>query len=98
MFKPSDPTDWPSKIAGFLLQKITRNELMAATKSNDPVDANGRLCEAWFYVGMSALLSGDARDARECFTQSVATGAKGSEEYIEANRELATMASAAPTH
>jgi lipoprotein NlpI len=86
------PDDWPSQIGNFLLEKITRDQLMTKTKSDNPTEATGRVCEAWFYVGEHSLQTGDPKEARECFTQAVATGAKGSEEYVEANRLLTTLA------
>ena len=82
------PDDWPSQIGNFLLEKITRDQLMAKAKTANANETNGRLCEAWFYVGEHTLLSGDPKEARECFTQAIATGSKGSEEFIEANRAL----------
>jgi lipoprotein NlpI len=85
------PDDWPSQIGNFLLEKITRDQLMAKTKADNAADTSNRLCEAWFYSGMHNLLSGDPKEARQCFDQAVATDAKGSEEYIEATRELATL-------
>lgn len=89
------PDDWPSQIGNFIRERITRDQLMAKAKTDNPAETSGRLCEAWFYVGEKSLLSGDAREARECFTQAVATQSKGSEEFIEANRELAALS--APT-
>jgi len=83
------PDDWPSQIGNFLLEKTTQTDLMAKAKTGPPTEINGRLCEAWFYAGMHNLLTGDPKVARDCFTAAVATGAKGSEEYVEANRELA---------
>jgi len=84
------PNDWPSQIGNFLLEKITRDQLMAKTRTDNAIETNERLCQAWFYVGEHNLLTGEAKEARECFTQAVATGSKGSEEFIEANRELTT--------
>lgn len=83
------PDDWPSQIASFLLERITRTQLMAKATTNNDNETRGRMCEAWFYCGMQKLLSGDPKDAHECFTAAVATGQKGSEEYVEASRELA---------
>jgi tetratricopeptide (TPR) repeat protein len=85
------PDDWPSQIGNFLLEKITRDQLMAKAKTDSASETDDRLCEAWFYSGMYSLLNSDPKEARECFTQAIATGAKGSEEYIEANRQLAAL-------
>ncbi len=83
------PDDWPSQIANFLLEKITRTDLMNKAKTGGDNETSGRLCEAWFYVGMHNLLSGDAKEAKDCFNSAVATQSKGSEEFVEANRQLA---------
>jgi lipoprotein NlpI len=86
------PDDWPSQIGSFLLGDITRDDLLAKAKTGNPDETRGRLCETWFYAGMYELLSHGASDkAKDCFTQAVGTGSKGSEEYIEANRQLSKM-------
>ena len=82
------PDDWPSQIGSYLLERITQTELMAKAKAGDPNGINGRLCEAWFYVGMHNLLAGEPKEAKDGFAAAVATGAKGSEEFVEANRAL----------
>lgn len=40
---------------------------------------------------MHGLLSGDAKGAKDCFAAAVATGEKGTEEYVEAGRELTSL-------
>ena len=83
------PDDWPSQIANFLLEKITQDQLLAQAKTGANAESNSRLCEAWFYIGMAKRLSGDTKGAPDCFAKAMATGAKGSEEYVEANRQAA---------
>jgi tetratricopeptide (TPR) repeat protein len=84
--------DWPSQIGNFLLGNITRDDLLAKAKTANPNETQSRLCEAWFYAGMYELLSHGAPDkAKDCFNQAVSTGSKGSEEFIEANRQLSKM-------
>jgi lipoprotein NlpI len=89
--KPEEfkPGDWPSQIGNFLLGKISREDLLAKANGGNADVTRGRLCEAWFYAGMyDALAHGSTDKAKECFTQALGTGAKGSEELIEANRQL----------
>ena len=38
---------------------------------------------------MLKRFSGDSKGAQDCFAKAIATGAKGSEEFIEASREAA---------
>jgi len=83
------PDDWPSQIGNFLLEKITQDQLMAKAKAGAAAASNGHFCEAWFYSGMLKHLSGDSKGAQDCFVKAIATGSKGSEEFIEASREAA---------
>jgi lipoprotein NlpI len=82
------PDDWPSQIGNFLLEKVTQDELIAKSNGANGTENPGHLCEAWFYIGMYDHLSGNALGAKQAFMQAVATGAKSSEEFVEANREL----------
>jgi lipoprotein NlpI len=81
------PGDWSSQIANFFLDKLTQDQLIAKSAEGDPNEATARLCEAWFYAGVYKRLAGDKPGARQCFLKAAATGAKGSEEFVEANRE-----------
>jgi tetratricopeptide (TPR) repeat protein len=81
--------DWPSQITGFLLGKITQDQLLAKATEGNEAESPGRFCEAWFYAGIVKRLSGDTKGAQDCFARAIATGAKGSEEFVEANREAA---------
>jgi hypothetical protein len=40
---------------------------------------------------MVKLFSGDSKGAQDCFAKAVATGSKGSEEFVEAGREAAKL-------
>ena len=86
------PDDWPTPIANYLLGKITQDQLIAKAAADD-AQANYRTCEAWFYSGMQKKYAGDAQGAADCFAKAIATGAKGSEEFIEASRELSEVKS-----
>ena len=48
-------------------------------------------CAAWFYAGVMQRLAGNTAGARDCFNKAIATDSKGSEEYIEAKREIASL-------
>ncbi len=90
------PDDWPVQIANLLLQKTPEDELIAKAKTSNPTEVSERLCEAWFYSGVIKRFSGDVKGAEDCFTQAIATGATGAEEYVEANRELAELKAPLP--
>ncbi len=86
LFKPDD---WPSQIGNFLLGGISKDDLLARATTGSADESRGRTCEAWFYIGMYNMLSLGAPDkAKDAFTKALATGSKGSEEYIEAGRSL----------
>jgi lipoprotein NlpI len=85
------PDDWFSQIADFLLEKITQTQLMTKARTNDADETNGHICQAWFYCGMHSLLSGNSKEAQDCFTAAVATGAKSFDEFVEATRQLAAL-------
>ena len=80
---------WASLMADFFLEKITPEQLMA--KAQQLGVTNDRLGEAWFYIGMDKYFSGDLPGARDCFKKTIAIGAKGSEEVVEAQREAAKL-------
>ncbi len=88
LFKPND---WPSTLAGFLLGKVTQDQLVAKARESDDVPAH--LCEAWFYIGMSNRFLGDIKSAKVNFQQAIDTGSNQSEEMVEARRELAFLQS-----
>ena len=62
---PAD--DWPAKIAGFLLDKISDSDFLAAAASTDPTRIRGSIAKRQFYCGMKHLLAGDQTTATEYF-------------------------------
>jgi tetratricopeptide (TPR) repeat protein len=87
------PDSWTAQVGNFLLGKITQDQLIAKAGESNPAVVNERFCEAWYYTGVVKRLAGDTKGARDCFTKAISTGAKGAEEYIEANREIAKLPS-----
>ncbi len=78
--------DWPTFIIGFLLGKVTEEKLLSRAKEGD--ESKNRVCEAYFYLGMYKSYAGDAKGAQDAYQKAVDSGAKDSEEYIEAQRRL----------
>jgi lipoprotein NlpI len=94
MAKPQvfDPAEWPTPVGNFLLGKTTADELVTtAQQKGSPEDQADQLSEAWFYIGISKQVVGDAAGAKDSFTKATAQNAKGSEEAVEAARALARM-------
>ena len=64
--------DWFSKLAAYLLDRVTEADLFAAAKSPDREKASGHYCEAWFYAGMKKLLGKHYAGAAEYFKKCLA--------------------------
>lgn len=86
--QPGAPADWYSNLGSYLLGKMSDADLLNAAKSDNKT---GQLCEAWFYVGMKKLLSGDKTGAQDCFQKSLATNQKDYTEYHFARAELKSL-------
>lgn len=85
-------TDWPKRLAAYSLGEIDENELFDAVANTGHVEnLAGRLCEAHFFVGYQALITGDAAKARNQFLQVIATGKTSFIEYDWAKAELARL-------
>jgi len=82
------PTDWHTQIGNFLLGKMTQDDLLAKAQVGEPTQLQERICEAWFYGGMAKRFAGDMKGSEDCFRKAIATNAKGSEEFVEAQRQL----------
>ncbi|CAN5874636.1 hypothetical protein BH11VER1_BH11VER1_30510 [soil metagenome] len=87
----SEQETWATKIAGYLLGRISEAELLAAAKStNDPTE-QGQLCELWYYAGMKKLLAGSKAGAGVYFRKCLATKIKIFVEYQFAEAELKAL-------
>jgi tetratricopeptide (TPR) repeat protein len=75
-----------SQIANFLLGKMIAEALITEGKKGNP--GEGHLGSAYFFIGISKRLAGDANGAQEAFQNAMTTADKGAEEYIESQREL----------
>ena len=67
---------WTATIAEFLLSHVSQAELLdLANVSTDDAHRNRHmLCEAWFYVGLKALVAGDKTGAATDFQNCVNNG------------------------
>lgn len=83
--------DWPSKLAAFLIGKLSQDDLLTAAASTDAAKDANQHCEAWFYIGMKALLAGDKKTAAADFRKSIATKRRNFFEYQLAKAELNEM-------
>jgi lipoprotein NlpI len=76
---------------GMLRERVSPEQVVAATASIEPRKALGQKCEAYFYVGQVYLMRGDAQRAKAAFESAVATGSVEHLEYDWALRELELM-------
>lgn len=86
--------DWPGPVIKLYLGEIKSDALLAAANNTDSAKSASQHCEAYFYLGEEALLSGKADDAVKLFQQSVATGLSAYVEYRGAVVELAALKAA----
>jgi tetratricopeptide (TPR) repeat protein len=85
------PDDFPTAIGNFLLGHLPQDELFAKAAVGKPEERDDFTCAAWFYSGIAQRLTNNIPGARDCFTKAINTNSKGSEEYVEAKREIATL-------
>jgi tetratricopeptide (TPR) repeat protein len=83
--------DFPSAVGNFLLGRLPQDQLIAKAAAARQQDRADFTCASWFYAGVVQRLSNNTAGARDCFTQAIATDSKGSEEYVEAKREMAVL-------
>jgi tetratricopeptide (TPR) repeat protein len=83
--------DFPSAVGRFLLGNLPFDQLLAKATTAKAEDRGDFTCAAYFYAGMAEHLKHNTAGARDNFNKAIATDSKGSEEYVEAKRELATL-------
>ncbi len=77
-----------TKIGEFLLGQISEQDLLTAASSPIPVKDQGQHCEAWYFIGMRRLESGDKESAAVDLRKCVETQKTDYCEYILAQEEL----------
>ncbi|MHC4077065.1 MAG: tetratricopeptide repeat protein [Planctomycetota bacterium] len=67
---------WPGDLARVLLGELTQEQLMQrfADEETNPTEMQTRRCEAFFYLGLRALLTGKRDVAREHLKEAVVVG------------------------
>jgi tetratricopeptide (TPR) repeat protein len=80
---------WPVLLGLFLTNRITQPDLLNSATSPDAQEKQGRLCDAYFFIGMKQLLTGDRAQARSFFQRCVATGREDYAGYRIAKSRLA---------
>jgi tetratricopeptide (TPR) repeat protein len=83
--------DFPTAVGNFLLGALPQDQLLAKAAAAREDVRDDYTCAAWFYAGMAQRVAHNMAGARDCFNKAIATDSKGSEEYVEAKRELSTL-------
>lgn len=81
-------------MASFLLGDIGREALLEQVEGRDVRSGNGQqieLCDAWYFVGVKALVDGDAELARSAFEEALDTHAIDTPLYASAQVEIAQL-------
>jgi len=86
-----DPAKWPGPVIQFYLGTISADQLFQAANNADSKKQNEQYCEAYFYLGESALLRGKKADAGRQIEQAAATCPTNFIESAAAKAELARM-------
>jgi tetratricopeptide (TPR) repeat protein len=84
---------WSKLLGQYLAGELDEAALLAAAQKKDEEPVEGRLCEAYYFIGMKRLLAGDTAAARDFWQKSLATGKKSYYEYEFALGELARTGS-----
>ena len=77
---------WPATVAQYFLEKMTGDDLIKAARNTQ-----GRLCEAYFYLGQAALVQKEPEAAAKLFTAARSTGMTRFVEYAVSMAELARL-------
>jgi tetratricopeptide (TPR) repeat protein len=87
---------WTKTVGQFLIGTLDEKSLLKAAKKSDAEPVSGQKCEAYYYIGMRHLSSGDKAGAREAFLRCRAFGLKDYDEYEFAGTELVRLDERAP--
>ncbi len=82
------PDGWAKWVGWYLAGELDEAGLLAETGNGGSPTKNERLCEAYFYIGATHLIDGDAATARKFFLRCVGTGVTDFSEYMFAQSEL----------
>ena len=85
------PDSWAKWIGWYLAGQTTETGLVAESNTSGTPTRNQRLCEAYYYIGMTHLIAGEEAQAEDFFQKCLRTGATSYYEYKLARTELARL-------
>lgn len=77
---------WPGELGKALSGALSRDELLLAADKAPAGEVAARRCEAWFYLGLGALLAGKRDEARDCLHEVLVHGEPAMPEWRAARR------------
>jgi lipoprotein NlpI len=80
---------WARDLGAFLVGRMSERELLAATRSPNPIKERVQLCRAWYFIGVKRRLGGDLAGAATAFHHCVAQDERYWEYDLFARTELA---------
>jgi lipoprotein NlpI len=86
-------TEWPGQVVQLFLGILRMQDVLAAANNSDPKKSNEQHCEAYYYLGEHALLSGKSAEAADLFQKSISTGEANFIEFRSATAELVYLRS-----
>jgi lipoprotein NlpI len=86
-----DVKAWPGPVVQFYLGKQSADEVLAAARAGGAKIQYDQQCEANFYMGEQALLSGDTTQARRLFGEALNNCDKRFIEYSGAKAEMSRL-------
>jgi lipoprotein NlpI len=81
------PDPWVANIAKFLIGSLPETEFIASASAKEPFKDQEHHCEAWYYAGMTRLLTGDKTTASDYFNRCLATKRTRFTEYVLAHAD-----------
>lgn len=72
-FGGADLSEWPGPIVSLYMGVATADEVRAAAKQGDPDYRDDQACQAAFYIGALALVSGQIEDGRRDLNEAATT-------------------------
>lgn len=84
-------TGWPQPVIQMYLRALTPSDVLASAKNDDAKKNIKQRCQAYFFLGEDALLSGHETKARRLFQDAISARVMESFEYMGAIAKLDRM-------
>ncbi len=90
--RPSRNANWIDRMARYLADRITEDDLLEATsRAPTPRRARAAMSDAWLLIGMKHLAAGDKQAAAGYFQKCMSVGLKSNVDYQLAQAQLKAL-------